>query len=267
MQSGPISSTPGNGGVPEGCETLELTVDARVGGQYVWRLRTPDGFEMKAFGEYREVRPRERLVYTWVWADDPEWENHESIVTVEFIARDAHTTELKLTHENLPSRDSRDNHIGGWTSALDRFTPPGGNMTPERNIVVSHHFAHPAELVGNAWLDPVQARQFLFATDGGEIIRCEIDARVGGSYTITERRGADEVEHVGKYLKIERPKKLPQRIAFTLKVPKYSPGGGDDLRAHFTPSRRLRAFPDAGIRQAQRRGTGAHRPRLEKHLR
>jgi len=96
-------------------------------------------------------------------------------------------------------------------------------MTPERNIVVSHHFAHPAELVGNAWLDPVQARQFLFATDGGEMIRCEIDARVGGSYTVTERRGADEVEHVGKYLKIERPKKLPQRIAFTLKVPKYSP--------------------------------------------
>jgi uncharacterized protein YndB with AHSA1/START domain len=107
---------------PEGCETLELSVDARVGGQYVWRLRTPDGLEMKAFGEYREVIPRERLVYTWAWADDPEWENHESIVKVEFIAKDEKTTELRLTHENLPSRDSRENHEGGWTSALARFS-------------------------------------------------------------------------------------------------------------------------------------------------
>ena len=89
-------------------------------------------------------------------------------------------------------------------------------MTPERNIVVSHRFDLPAEHVCNAWLDPVLASRFLFATDGGEMIRLDIDARVGGSYTITERRGADEVEHTGQYLKIERPKKLPQRLAFTL---------------------------------------------------
>ncbi len=107
---------------PEGCETLELTVDARVGGKYVWRLRTQDGFEMKAFGEYREVHPRERLVYTWIWADDEEWEHKESIVTVVFIALDANTTEIRLSHENLPTKDSRDNHVGGWNSALDRFT-------------------------------------------------------------------------------------------------------------------------------------------------
>ena len=67
------------------------------------------------------MHPRERLVYTWVWADDPEWENHASVVTVVFIAKDTHNTELRLTHENLPSRDSRENHVGGWTSALDRF--------------------------------------------------------------------------------------------------------------------------------------------------
>jgi uncharacterized protein YndB with AHSA1/START domain len=96
-------------------------------------------------------------------------------------------------------------------------------MTPERNIVVSHHFPYPAERVFNAWLDPVLVRQFLFATETGVMIRVEIDARVGGSYTITERRGSDEIEHTGKYIKIERPKKLPQRLAFTLRVPKLSP--------------------------------------------
>src|SRR5450432_3213853 len=94
---------------PDGCETLELTIDARVGGKYRWRMRSPHG-EMTADGEYREVRAGEKVVYTWHWADDPDWHDHDSLVTVEFIARDANNTELRLTHENLPSSESRDNH-------------------------------------------------------------------------------------------------------------------------------------------------------------
>ena len=106
---------------PDGCETLELIVDGRVGGKYRWVLRTPDGTEMQANGEYRAVQPGERLVYTWHWEDDPEWENHDSVVTVEFMEKDPTTTELHLTHRDLPSEASRDNHIGGWNSALDRL--------------------------------------------------------------------------------------------------------------------------------------------------
>ena len=105
---------------PEGCDTLELQADLRVGGKYRWRLRTPMG-EMTARGEYREIVPRVRLVYTWHWDDDPQWENHDSLVTVEFRAKDAKTTELILTHEGLPNKESRDNHVGGWNSALDRL--------------------------------------------------------------------------------------------------------------------------------------------------
>jgi uncharacterized protein YndB with AHSA1/START domain len=33
-------------------------------------LRTPDGEKMAAFGEYREIRPGEKLVYAWKWDDD-----------------------------------------------------------------------------------------------------------------------------------------------------------------------------------------------------
>lgn len=96
-------------------------------------------------------------------------------------------------------------------------------MSPERNIVVSHRFNVPAERVMEAWLDPEQARKFLFATDSGEMIKAEIDPRVGGTFTITERRGGEEIEHTGKYLKIERGPKLPQRLSFTLSVSKLSP--------------------------------------------
>jgi len=96
-------------------------------------------------------------------------------------------------------------------------------MSPERNIVVSHRFTVPAERVLEAWLDPEQARKFLFATDAGEMVRAEIEPRVGGSFFITERRGDEEIEHTGKYLKIDRPNKQPQRLSFTLRVPKLSP--------------------------------------------
>jgi uncharacterized protein YndB with AHSA1/START domain len=96
-------------------------------------------------------------------------------------------------------------------------------MSPERNIVVSHRFQFPAERVFDAWLDPILAPQFLFATETGEMIRSEIDPHIGGSFTIVERRGGEDVEHTGKYLKIERSTKYQGRLAFTLRVPKYSP--------------------------------------------
>jgi len=75
-----------------------------------------------------------------------------------------------------------------------------------------------AERVFDAWIDPNKARRFLFATPDGEIVHCDIDARPGGSFTITRRDKEGETEHVGIYEVVERPNKL----VFTFGVPKFT---------------------------------------------
>jgi len=105
---------------PEDVRTIKIDADVRVGGKYRWDLQKQDGEEWACLGEYRELVPGKKIVFTWKWDDDEAWENHNSVVTVEFSARDG-GTEVKLTHEKLPSEESRDRHNQGWSSVLDRL--------------------------------------------------------------------------------------------------------------------------------------------------
>jgi uncharacterized protein YndB with AHSA1/START domain len=92
-------------------------------------------------------------------------------------------------------------------------------MTAENpgTIIITRRFDFPIERVFDAWLDPAQARKFLFAVPGRTMVRVDIDARVGGSFNIT-RRDDEDTEHVGTYVEIDRPR----RLVFTFGVPRYT---------------------------------------------
>jgi uncharacterized protein YndB with AHSA1/START domain len=121
-------------------------------------------------------------------------------------------------------------------------------------VRVSHRFAASAERVFDAWLDPEKACRFLFATAHGHVVRTEIDARVGGGFVIVDRRAGEDVEHVGTYLELVRPR----RLVFTFSVPRYSDGrDADTVTVEIDPLPSgclLTLTHEMGQRQAEHRG-------------
>ncbi len=100
--------------------------DLRAGGKYRIQMKKPDGEFHTAAGTYLEVKPPERLVFTWAWEKDGgepdfgEVEPTEMLITLEFHSRDQQT-ELVLIQEKFASVESRDRHDQGWTGCLDNL--------------------------------------------------------------------------------------------------------------------------------------------------
>ncbi|MFI4973994.1 MAG: SRPBCC domain-containing protein [Caulobacterales bacterium] len=84
-----------------------------------------------------------------------------------------------------------------------------------RRLVVTHRYSASPERVYDAWLDPGTAGRFLFATPGGVMKRVEIDPRVGGDFVIVERRGDADAEHYGRFLELDRPRRIVFRFGVT----------------------------------------------------
>jgi uncharacterized protein YndB with AHSA1/START domain len=101
-------------------------------------------------------------------------------------------------------------------------------------VTLAREIAATPERVFDAWLDPAEAAHFLFATPEGEIVRCDIDARVGGTFLIVDRRPNGDAEHHGKFLEIDRPR----RLVFLFRGPGTQEGEWSKVTVEISPSSR-----------------------------
>jgi uncharacterized protein YndB with AHSA1/START domain len=89
-------------------------------------------------------------------------------------------------------------------------------------IRVTRRFTAPSERVFDGWLDPELLGQWMFgaALPEDEVVRLTVDAKVGGRFSFLVRRQGQELDHVGTYQEIDRPR----RLAFTWGIVGHSEG-------------------------------------------
>lgn len=107
-----------------GCEyvtNVHVMQDLTVGGSYqVLMTIDPDGLVITVHGEYKEIVPNKKLVYTWN-SDSPEYPAADTLICVEFISR-ADGTEIILEHTNFALEKSVDGHAIGWTASISKVS-------------------------------------------------------------------------------------------------------------------------------------------------
>jgi uncharacterized protein YndB with AHSA1/START domain len=94
-------------------------VDLRVGGTWRWVMMTDRGFEVAFHGEYKEIVPNERLVFTEVYDAMPE---AGSLNTATFVEHNGRTTlTILVDHQTKANRDAHVNSgmEAGLQDALD----------------------------------------------------------------------------------------------------------------------------------------------------
>ena len=114
------------------CSTYQI--DLRVGGRYLFSMRSPEGQDFWGTGEFREVVPFERLVWTDSFADSQGnvvSAAHygmaadfplELLVTVTLEEIGDGQTRMVLTHAGLPTGEISDQTAASWNESFDKLS-------------------------------------------------------------------------------------------------------------------------------------------------
>ena len=87
-------------------EVKSVDVDLRVGGRWRWVMVADGGFEVAFHGEYLDLVPGERLVYTEAFEAPGAGDDNLVTNTVTFAEHDGRTSMVAVT--DCPSREVRD---------------------------------------------------------------------------------------------------------------------------------------------------------------
>lgn len=104
---------------PRGFTAPSVDFDPRVGGSYRIAMQPPEGEAFYLTGEFREVDPPARLVYSFRW-EDPTPDDRETVVTLSLRELDD-GTELDFAQGMFATEERRGLHREGWTNSFDKL--------------------------------------------------------------------------------------------------------------------------------------------------
>jgi uncharacterized protein YndB with AHSA1/START domain len=98
--------------------TVITRLDLKVGGNYSVEMHHKSGTVHKLSGTYQQIKPPEKLAFTWRWSTDPP--GQETLVCLDFLEQ-VDGTEVVLSHGHFPDAGTRDLHNQGWNGCLDQL--------------------------------------------------------------------------------------------------------------------------------------------------
>jgi uncharacterized protein YndB with AHSA1/START domain len=102
-------------------------LDARPGGAFRCDINGRD----IASGEYLELDPPNRVVFSWGWEAGGDSATKPGTSRVEvLLTTDGEDTRVRLIHHDLPTADSARKHGHGWRHYLDRLAVAGSGGDP-----------------------------------------------------------------------------------------------------------------------------------------
>lgn len=103
--------------IPKNMEVNAVETDLVVGGKYKVSMHSPEqGFNFELFGEYKEIDPPNKIVYTQnVPGSEP-----MSTITIT-LSQDSHMTQMVFKQTDIASKQMRDHGLNGWAPVFDRL--------------------------------------------------------------------------------------------------------------------------------------------------
>jgi len=100
---------------PDDDMSVDVANEFHVGGTYTLKMYASNGDIYTHVGEYKEIIPPEKLVFTW----NSDFVQN-TVVTVTFSEMES-GTEVTISHDLLPAGEMTENHRKGWGGCLNRL--------------------------------------------------------------------------------------------------------------------------------------------------
>ena len=104
---------------PEGFSTPSIQLDLRVGGGFRFAMQPPDGEVFHLAGEFLEVDPPSRLVYTFRW-EEPDPDDQETVVRLS-VDSVGEATEVSLWQGEFATEARLALHRSGWADSFEKL--------------------------------------------------------------------------------------------------------------------------------------------------